>query len=132
MVLFHCGPVAQSLMAAKGTVGEHKMFAKNDPGSGWGCNEGRIASFPMTFANCKTEDGKITVYASEGRFTEDPIEDAFFGCGGVAEIDDLQNKLIRLARGGFKHHTAICEGHYKDILKEAFTTYLGYDWVDID
>ena len=52
--------------------------------------------------------------------------------GGVAEIDDLQNKLIKLARGGFKHHTAICEGHYKAILEEAFTTYLGYDWVDID
>jgi hypothetical protein len=50
----------------------------------------------------------------------------------VAEIPDLQNKLIRLARGGFKHHTAICEGHYKDVLKEAFTTYLGYEWVDID
>ena len=60
------------------------------------------------------------------------IEPEFFGCGGVAEIDDLQNKLIRLARGGFKHHTAICEGHYKEILREAFTTYLGYDWVDID
>mgnify|MGYP000784375642 FL=1 len=38
----------------------------------------------------------------------------------------------KVAKGGFKHHTAICEGHYKDILKEAFTTYLGYDWVDID
>ena len=36
VVLFHCGPVAQSLMAAKGRVGEHKMFAKNDPGSGCG------------------------------------------------------------------------------------------------
>jgi hypothetical protein len=23
-------------------------------------------------------------------------------------------------------------GHMKDILKEAFTTYLHYDWVDID
>ena len=55
-----------------------------------------------------------------------------FGCGGVAEIPNLQDKLIRLARGGFKHHTAICEGHYKEILREAFTTYLHYDWVDID
>ena len=33
---------------------------------------------------------------------------------------------------GFKHHTSICEGHVKAILEEAFTTYLGYDWVDID
>ncbi|WP_300715180.1 hypothetical protein [uncultured Acetatifactor sp.] len=72
------------------------------------------------------------MYASEARFTDDPIEEAFFGCGGVCEIPDLQNKLIRLARGGFKHHTSVGVGHMKEILKEAFTTYLGYDWVDID
>ncbi|MBQ4638892.1 MAG: hypothetical protein IJB69_00015 [Clostridia bacterium] len=132
VILFHCGPVAQSLMTCKGTVTEHKMFAKNDPGSGWGCNEGRIKAMPITISNCQTKDGKIIIYASEGKFTDDVIEPEFFGCGGVAEIDNLQDKLIRLARGGFKHHTAICEGHYKAILQEAFTTYLGYDWVDID
>ena len=69
---------------------------------------------------------------TEAKFPDDPIEDGYFGCGGVAEIPHLQDKCITLAKGGFKHHTAICEGHYKDILKEAFTTYLGYDWVDID
>ncbi len=132
VVLFHCGPVAQSLMTGKGHVTEHKMFAKNDPGSGWGCNEGRIASFPMTYSNCQTKDGKIVVYASEGRITDDPIEDGYFGCGGVAEIPELQDKLIKLARGGFKHHTSVGKGHMKDVLKEAFTTYLGYDWVEID
>ena len=108
------------------------MFAKNDPGSGWGCNEGRIKAFPTTLSNCQTKDGKLIVYASEAQFTEDPIEDSFFGCGGVCEIPDMQNKLIRLARGGFKHHTSVGMGHMKEILKEAFTTYLGYEWVDID
>ena len=132
VILFHCGPVAQSLMAGKGTVTEHKMFAKEDPGSGWGCNEGRIASFPMTYSNCQTKDGKIVIYASEGKFTDDVIEDGYFGCGGVAEIPNLQDKLIKLARGGFKHHTSVGRGHMKAILEEAFTTYLGYDWVDID
>ena len=131
-VLFHCGPVAQSLMAGKGHVTEHKMFAKNDPGSGWGCNEGRIKAMPTTISNCQTKDGKIVIYASEAKITEDVIEPEYFGCCGVAEIPDLENKLIKLARGGFKHHTAICEGHVKEILKEAFTTYLGYAWVDID
>jgi len=132
VVLFHCGPVAQSLMTAKGTVTEHKMFAKNDPGSGWGTNEGRIKAFPMTFSNCKTEDGKLTVYVSEGQFTDDSIEQGYFGCAGVAEINDLQNKLIRLARNGFKHHTSVGVGHLKEILTEAFTTYLHYDVVTID
>ena len=44
----------------------------------------------------------------------------------------MEDKMIRLARGGFKHHTSVGVGHMKDILKEAFTTYLHYDWVDID
>lgn len=132
VILFHCGPVAQTLMAGKGTVTEHKMFAKGDPGSGWGTNEGRIAAFDMTFSNGFTENGTFKVYASEARFTGEPIEKSFFGCGGVAEIPDLQNKLIRLARGGFKHHTTVGMGHMKSVLTEAFRTYLGYEVIDID
>ncbi|NLD88666.1 MAG: hypothetical protein GX633_10490, partial [Clostridiales bacterium] len=132
VILFHCGPVAQSLMADVGIVTEHKMFAKTDPGSGWGTNEGRIKPMPITFSNCQTKDGKIIVYASEGKITDDVIEEGFFGCGGVAEIPNLQDKLLMLARGGFKHHTSVAEGHVKSILKEAFTVYLGYDWVEID
>ena len=132
VVLFHCGPVAQSLMTEKGVVTEHKMFIKNDPGSGWGTNEGRIKAFPMTFSNCKTENGKLYVYDSLGEFTGEPIEKAFFGCGGVAKIPDLQNKLIRLARNGFKHHTTVGVGNLKSILDEAFSTYLHYEVVDID
>lgn len=132
VILFHCGSTAQKLMKGKGTVTSHKMFDKCDQGSGWGTNEGRIDAFPMTFTNCKTEDGKITIYFGEGKFTDEPIEKEFFGCGGVAEIDDLQNKLIRLARGGFKHHTTVARGHVKHILEEAFKYYLGYDVVSIE
>ena len=132
VILFHCGPVAQSLMTGKGTVTEHKMFAKGDPGSGWGTNEGRIKAMDMTISNGFTEDGKLKVYTSEARFTGEPIEKEFFGCGGVAEIPDLQNKLIRLAKGGFKHHTTVGEEHMKYVLEEAFRTYLNYDVIDID
>lgn len=132
VILFHCGPVAQSLMTAKGTVTEHKMFAKGDPGSGWGSNEGRISAFDMTFSNCFTENGKLKLYTSEAKFTSDPIEPSFFGCGGVAEIPELQNKLLRLARNGFKHHTTVGVGHMKYVLDEAFATYLGYELIDIE
>ena len=131
VILFHCGPVAQSLMEGKGRVTDHKMFAKGCPGCGWGSNEGRIAPFPMTYSNCKTEDGKLTFYADKGEFTGEPIEYEFFGCGGVAHIDDLQHKLITLAKNGFRHHTAIGKGDMTKILKEAFTTYLGYDMIEL-
>ncbi|HBJ10651.1 MAG TPA: hypothetical protein DDY61_02920 [Ruminococcaceae bacterium] len=132
VILFHCGSTAQSLMAARGTVTSHKMFDKTDKGSGWGTNEGRIAAFPMTYSNCKTEDGKITVYFSEGEFTGDDIEKDYFGCAGVAHINGLQDKLIRLARGGFKHHTTVANGHMKAVLEEALGTYLGYDVISIE
>ena len=131
VILFHCGPVAQSLMEGKGRVTDHKMFAKGCPGCGWGSNEGRIAPFSMTYSNCKTEDGKLTFYADKGEFTGEPIEYEFFGCGGVAHIDDLQRKLITLAKNGFRHHTAIGKGDLTKILKEAFTTYLGYDMIEL-
>ena len=132
VILFHCGSTAQGLMAETGKVTSHKMFDKGDPGSGWGTNEGRIGAFPMTYSNCMTLDGKIIIYASEGEMTADEIEEGFFGCGGVAEIDNLQKKLIKLARGGFKHHTTITKGKWKSVLEEAFVTYLGYELVNID
>jgi cobalamin biosynthesis protein CbiD len=50
----------------------------------------------------------------------------------VAHIDGLQDKLIRLARGGFKHHTSVGMGSMKSVLKKAFTAYLGYELVSID
>lgn len=132
VILFHCGPVPTSLMTDKGRVTSHKMFDKDDPGSGCGTCEGRIKPGEITIANCQTKDGRIIVYASEARFTDDPIEDDYFGCAGVCEIPDMQKKMIRLARGGFKHHTSVGTGHMKEVLREAFTTYLGYEWQDID
>lgn len=128
VILFHCGPIAQDLMEAKGTVGVHKMFAKgNDPDHGWGVNEGRIAQMPMTYASATTLNGKLYTYVDEGAFTGEPIEPAYFGCGGVAQIDNLQEKVIYMQRAGFRHHTTFARGHVKKAVAEAFTTYLGYE-----
>ena len=85
----------------------------------------------MTYSNCKTEDGKLTFYVDEGVFTDDDIEKEFFGCGGVAVIDDLQRKLIKLGREGFRHHTTVGVGHMANILKEAFKYYLHYDIMEL-
>ena len=132
VILFHCGPVSQRLMVQKGTLTDHKMFAKTSPGCGWGSNEGRIKAFPMTYSNCKTEAGKLTCYAEEGEFTDDPIEEGYFGCAGVARIPDLQKQLMVMGRNGFRHHTAIGVGHLKAVLYEAFKYYLGYDVIDLN
>lgn len=131
-ILFHCGPVPQSLMTAKGQIIEHKMFVKSyGEGCGWGCNVGRIAESPMTFASSKTENGKLVFYTGEGRFTSDPIEEAFFGCGGVAEIDKLQDKLLIIGKQGFRHHVGVTFGNVEVPVKEAISTYLGYDLINL-
>jgi L-fucose isomerase-like protein len=131
-ILFHCGPVPQSLMAAKGEVIDHPMFAKAlGAGCGFGCNVGRIAPNPITFASSKTQDGKLFVYMGEGKFTKDPIQEGFFGCGGVAEIDSLQEKLYKIGYNGYRHHVSVTPGHFAAALREACTRYLGYEITEI-
>lgn len=130
-ILFHCGPVPQSLMTGIGQVVDHPMFAKSlGAGRGFGPCVGRIAPMPFTFSSCKTENGKLTFYLGEGTFTKDAIPDEFFGCGGVAEIADLQNWLIKIGRGGYRHHVSVSPGHVQTAVREAFTTYLQYDLDD--
>jgi L-fucose isomerase-like protein len=127
-ILFHCGPVPQSLMTAKGQIVDHPMFAKAlGAGCGWGCNVGRIAPMPITFASSKTADGKLWFYLGEGRITEDKIPSDFFGCAGVAQIANLQNVLEYVGHEGYRHHVGVTAGHVAPAVREAFTNYLGYE-----
>lgn len=131
-IIFHCGPVANSLMTEKGHVIDHPMFAKTcGAGCGWGPNVGRIAASPITYASSKTEEGKLVFYVDEGRFTDDPIEEGFFGCGGVVEIERLQDKLLSIGKKGFRHHVSVTPGHVAVPMREAFSTYLKYELTQI-
>ncbi len=103
------------------------MFAKSfGAGCGFGCNVGRIAPAPMTFASAKTEEGRLVFYLGEGEFTGDPIEADFFGCAGVAAIDRLQDRLLAIGKQGYRHHVSVTAGHVATPLREAFREYLGY------
>ncbi|MGC1392461.1 MAG: hypothetical protein WA816_15605 [Bacteroidales bacterium] len=131
-ILFHCGPVPQSLMTAKGEVIEHPMFAKSlGAGCGFGCNVGRIAPTELTFASSKTTDGKLHLYMGEGEITADPIQEGFFGCGGVAKINNLQEKLYKIGYAGYRHHVSVTPGLVSVALREACTRYLGYEITEI-
>ena len=126
-ILFHCGPVPQTLMTAKGQVVDHPMFAKSlGSGVAFGCNVGRIRPMNFTFASTTTLNGQVHFYTGEGQFTEDKIPNNFFGCGGVVQVDHLQQKLNRIGYGGFRHHVSIAEGWYAKSIREALTRYLGY------
>ncbi|MFH0937887.1 MAG: hypothetical protein V1899_01160 [Planctomycetota bacterium] len=126
-ILFHCGPVAQSLMIGKGMVTEHQILAKAlGAGCTYGCNVGRIAPGPLTFSSSKTQNGSLIFYLGEGEFTGDKIPDDFFGCAGVARIDRLQDKLARIGQHGFRHHVGVTSGHVEIALREAWGKYLNY------
>jgi len=127
-ILFHCGPVPAGLMTGKGRIIEHPMFAKAlGPGCAFGCNVGRIAAGPITFASAKTADGKLVLYLGEGAITTDRIADDFFGCAGVAQIDGLQAKLQTIGYAGYRHHVGVTAGHVSAALREAFLRYLNYE-----
>jgi L-fucose isomerase-like protein len=127
-ILFHCGPVPQTLMTGRGRVVDHPMFAKAlGAGCAWGPNVGRIAPTPMTFASAKTENGRLVFYLGEGEITKDRIADDFFGCAGVARIPALQDILQKIGYGGYRHHVSMTPGHVARAVREAFTRYLKYD-----
>lgn len=131
-ILFHCGPVPQSLMTAKGQIVDHAILANAvGAGNAYGCNVGRIAPTPFTYGSLLTENGRLKFYLGQARFTGDPIPDDFFGCAGVAQFDDLQDVLQRIGYAGFRHHVSVSPGHVREAVQEAFEKYLGYDVISL-
>ncbi len=127
-ILFHCGNVPPSQMAGSGTVTSHALIDKGrDIEVGWGCNQGRVRQGPLTYLSSKTSDGKLSFYIGEGRVTDDPIEDAFFGCAGVVEIPNLQKVLLGVCKNGYRHHVSLTIAPVEKALREALTNYLGYE-----
>ncbi len=127
-IMFHCGPVPLSMMEGKGKIEEHLMFKKSyGDASGVGVNKGKIRSGNVTFGSIKTENGKICGFISEGKFTDDALEESFFGCGKVIEKVGINNIANYMAENGYKHHVAVTFGNLSDAVFEALNKYLGYE-----
>lgn len=127
-ILFHCGPVPASLMADKGRITDHDILINSiGEGLSYGCNVGRIAPFEFTFSNVLTDRGQLRWYLGHGKFTNDPVPPDFFGCAGVAEVENLQDVMLHIMRTGHRHHVNLVPGHYADPLREALHGYLGHD-----
>ncbi len=120
-ILFHCGPVPASLMAAPSPVTGHDMMA-NQPA---GCHVGRLLPGGISFGNMATIDGDMRFFLGEGAITADSIPEDFFGVCGVAHIPDLQNVLVHMGRFGHRHHVAITRGHVTKAVREALDNYIG-------
>ncbi len=126
-ILFHCGPVPKDLMTDRGEVIDHLMV-QNALGEGcsYGPHIGRIAPMDFTFGNIMTRNGAVNVYLGQGRITDDPVPDNFFGCAGVAEVDNLEDVLLHIGRTGHRHHVNLTPGWLQAPVKEALEHYLGF------
>lgn len=130
-IMFHCGPMAISLMKGKGKTIEHLMFKKSyGEGSGVGVNKGEMLEGTITFGSIRTEGGKVKAFVSDGKFTNDDIEKEFFGSGKVVEKEGIYDIADYMAKNGYKHHICITYTDLRENIKEAFENYLGYE-VDV-
>jgi L-fucose isomerase-like protein len=115
-------------MTGKGCITCHAILdTVLGEGKSWGCNVGRIRPTPFTFSSMMTAGGRLKFYVGEGQFTEDPVPDDFFGCAGVAEIPNLEDVLLHVARNGHRHHVSVAPGHTGTALGEALENYLDCD-----
>ncbi len=127
-ILFHCGPVPSDLMTHKGHVSDHLILINAvGENQSFGPVVGRIAPTDLTFGSMMTDAGRVKVYLGDGRFTEDPIPDNFFGAAGVAEITGLQDVLLHVGMHGYRHHVGVTTGKYVAPIQEALEKYLDFD-----
>ena len=127
-ILFHCGPVPRQLMTDKGHVSDHLILANSvGENNSFGCVVGRIAPSDLTFGSMTTEAGRAKIFLGDGRFTEDPIPENFFGAAGVAQIDKLQDVLQHVGMHGYRHHVGVTPGRHVGPLKEALEKYIGFE-----
>ena len=127
-IVFHCGPVPQSMMREKGEIQDHQILATVlGNNCSYGCNVGRMRATPVTYGNLSSEDGRLKMYLGEGELTEDIVPKEFFGTAGVVKIPNLQDVLLTIGHEGFRHHVGLAAGNVKAPLQEALGKYLGYE-----
>lgn len=127
-ILFHCGPVPAGMMQKTGQIQDHAIIANSvGKGRAFGCNTGRIAPCEFTFGSLLTESGRVKCCLGQGNFTDDTIPPEFFGCAGVAEIENLQNVMLYLGFNGYRHHVSVARGRVVEPVGEAFSRYLGFE-----
>ena len=120
------------LMQGPGEIEDHKMLSKGKPvPCSWGLNVGKMKTGEYTLLGMRATNGEIAFFSDTVTMTDDPVDSSFFGVYGVMETEDLQNKLKKIANGGFHHHAIVTPTDVAAGVNDALTTYLGYTKVEI-
>jgi L-fucose isomerase-like protein len=129
MVLFHCSNLPKSFFKnTKMTI--HPIMVDNlGEDATFGAIQGRIKSKSCTLLRIETDDiyGEMKALLVEGNYTDDPLET--YGGFGVIEIPNLQDVLKTLCKEGFAHHIAATLNEVGTVVKEAISTYLGWNLI---
>ncbi len=126
-VVFHCSNLPKAFMATEERMDYQEIIAGSvGKENTYGTIVGQITPGPFTYCRVSTDDysGAIQAYAGEARFTDDRLDT--FGGYGVFEVPRMQQLLATICRNGFEHHVAATRAEVADVLREAFTTYLGW------
>jgi L-fucose isomerase-like protein len=97
----------------------------------WGCIQGRFKPGPVTVGGATIGPDHVYFYFLEGRVTDDVVPPEYFGSAGVMEIPRLQQALLQIGRGGYKHHFAMSTGHIADRAIAALRQHAGYQVTDL-
>jgi L-fucose isomerase-like protein len=128
-VLTHCSNYPKSFIAADIEISNLDVLgASLGYDRSFGAIKGKVAAGPVSFFRMDTDDtaGEIRAYLAEGEFTDDPYGMA--GGVGVCRLQNLQGLLKFMCRNGFEHHVAAVRSHCGEVIEEAVTTYLGWDF----
>lgn len=131
-MFMHCGPHDTAWLKPGHYVATHGIldhaFGKN---RGVGCIQGRFEPTDFTYGSCASENGKLKFYFGDGRVTEDELPSEYFGSAGVAEIARLQDVLLHVGHGGYKHHFSMGRGLVADKIISALRQHPGYEVTDM-
>jgi len=128
----HCGPHQTEWLKDGHYVDTHGILdhAFGD-GTGYGCIQGRFKPTDFTFGSCSSEKGVLRFFFGEGRVTEDQLPAEYFGSGGVAEVPGLQQTMLHVGYGGYKHHFSMTRGHVADQVIAGLAQHAGFEVTDM-
>ncbi len=131
-VCTHCSNYPKSFMGSDLTLGELDVLGTTlGKEQCFGAVKGKVSAGDMTYFRVSTDDSKgiIKAYGGHGAFVEDPYD--MDGGIAVCHVPNLDNVMNHICSEGFEHHVSMVRGDVSEIIKEALTKYLKWEYTDL-
>ncbi len=128
-VCTHCSNYPKSFMGSDLTLGELDVLGTTlGKEQCFGAVKGKVAAGRMTYFRVSTDDnlGIIKAYGGEGEFIDEPYD--MDGGIAVCHIPGLDGVMDHICNEGFEHHVAMVRGEVSDVIEEALSKYLDWEY----